>query len=32
MPTLRWQPITTLLLCVYGFGASVYLTFTHYEP
>ncbi len=32
MPTLRWQPITTLLLCIYGFGASVYLTFTHYEP
>lgn len=32
MPTLRWQPVTTLLLCVYGLGASVYLTYTHFEP
>jgi uncharacterized membrane protein len=32
MPTLRWQPLTTLLLSVYGLGASVYLTITHFEP
>jgi uncharacterized membrane protein len=32
MPTLRWQPITSLLLCIYGLGASIYLTVTHFEP
>ena len=32
MPALRWQPITTLLLSVYGLGASIYLTITHFEP
>jgi uncharacterized membrane protein len=32
MPTLRWQPIATLLLCIYGLGASIYLTITHFEP
>ena len=32
MPTLRWQPLTTLLLSVYGLGASIYLTITHFEP
>ena len=32
MPALRWQPITTLLLAVYGLGASIYLTITHFEP
>ncbi len=32
MPTLRWQPIVTLLLSVYGLGASIYLTITHFEP
>ena len=32
MPTLRWQPITTLLLSVYGLGASIYLTYTHFQP
>ena len=32
MPTLRWQPITSLLLAVYGLGASIYLTITHFQP
>ena len=32
MPTLRWQPIVTLLLSVYGLGASIYLTITHFQP
>jgi uncharacterized membrane protein len=32
MPRLRWQPIATLLLCIYGLGASIYLTITHFEP
>jgi len=32
VPTLRWQPIVTLLLSVYGLGASIYLTITHFEP
>ena len=32
MPTLRWQSLTTLLLSVYGLGASIYLTITHFEP
>ena len=32
MPTVRWQPIATLLLSVYGLGASIYLTITHFEP
>jgi uncharacterized membrane protein len=32
MPALRWQPIASLLLCVYGLGASIYLTITHFEP
>ena len=32
MPRLRWQPLTSLLLCVYGLGASIYLTITHFEP
>ena len=32
MPTLRWQPIVTLLLSLYGLGASIYLTITHFEP
>jgi uncharacterized membrane protein len=32
MPTLRWQPLASLLLSVYGLGASVYLTITHFEP
>jgi len=32
VPTVRWQPIATLLLSVYGLGASIYLTITHFEP
>jgi uncharacterized membrane protein len=32
MPTLRWQPIATLLLSLYGLGASIYLTYTHFQP
>jgi uncharacterized membrane protein len=32
VPTLRWQPLVTLLLSVYGLGASVYLTITHFQP
>ncbi len=31
MPTLRWQPIASLLLSVYGLGASIYLTITHFD-
>ena len=32
MPVVRWQPIVTLLLSVYGLGASIYLTITHFQP
>jgi len=32
VPTLRWQPIVTLLLSIYGLGASIYLTYTHFQP
>ncbi len=32
MPTLRWQPIATLLLSVFGLGVSIYLTITHFSP
>jgi uncharacterized membrane protein len=32
MPALRWQPIATLLLCVFGLGVSIYLTITHFSP
>ena len=32
MPTLRWQPIASLLLSIYGLGASIYLTITHFQP
>ena len=32
MTTVRWQPIVTPLLCVYGLGASIYLTITHFDP
>lgn len=32
MPALRWQPIVTLLLSIYGLGTSIYLTITHFEP
>ncbi len=32
MTTLRWQPITTLVLAVLGLGVSIYLTITHFQP
>jgi len=32
MPTLRWQPVASLVLSIYGLGASIYLTITHFEP
>ena len=32
MPALRWQPVASLVLCIYGLGASIYLTVTHFEP
>jgi uncharacterized membrane protein len=32
MPALRWQPIASLLLSIYGLGASIYLTITHFQP
>jgi uncharacterized membrane protein len=32
MITLRWQPLTTLLLSIYGLSASIYLTITHFQP
>ncbi len=32
MPTLRWQPIATLLLSLFGLGVSIYLTITHFSP
>jgi uncharacterized membrane protein len=28
---LRWQPITSLLVSLYGLGASIYLTITHFD-
>ena len=31
MHTLRWQPITTLLLSLAGLGVSIYLTITHFD-
>src|SRR3984957_10829203 len=31
MPALRWQPIVTLLLCLFGLGVSIYLTITHFD-
>jgi uncharacterized membrane protein len=31
MPALRWQPIVTLLLCLFGLGVSTYLTITHFD-
>jgi len=29
--TLRWQPVTTLLLSLAGLGVSIYLTITHFD-
>ncbi len=31
MPTLRWQPIATLVLSVAGLGIATYLTVTHFD-
>jgi uncharacterized membrane protein len=31
VPTLRWQPIVTLLFSLYGLGTSIYLTITHFD-
>ena len=31
MPNLRWQPVATLLLSIFGLGVSVYLTITHFD-
>jgi putative heme transporter len=31
MPTLRWQPLTTLILALIGLGESIYLTVTHFD-
>src|SRR5665213_4477514 len=31
MPTLRWQPIATLVLSVAGLGVATYLTITHFD-
>ena len=32
MQTLRWQPIASLLLSLFGLGVSIYLTITHFSP
>ncbi len=32
MRTLRWQPVATLLLSLFGLGVSIYLTITHFSP
>ncbi|HEV3266718.1 MAG TPA: vitamin K epoxide reductase family protein [Acidimicrobiales bacterium] len=31
MPTLRWQPIVTMVLSLLGLGVSIYLTITHFD-
>jgi uncharacterized membrane protein len=31
MHTLRWQPITSLVLSIFGLGVSIYLTLTHFS-
>jgi uncharacterized membrane protein len=31
VPTLRWQPLTTLLLSTLGLGIATYLTITHFN-
>ena len=31
MPTLRWQPLATLLLSIGGLGIATYLTITHFD-
>jgi uncharacterized membrane protein len=29
--SLRWQPLVTLLLSLFGLGVSIYLTITHFD-
>ncbi len=31
VPTLRWQPLATLLLSIVGLGIATYLTITHFD-
>jgi len=31
MTSLRWQPVATLLLSLFGLGVSIYLTVTHFD-
>mgnify|MGYP001544530706 CR=1 FL=1 len=31
MHTLRWQPLTSLVLSIAGLGVSIYLTLTHFS-
>jgi len=31
VPTLRWQPIATLVLSITGLGIATYLTITHFD-
>lgn len=31
MQTLRWQPLTSLVLSIAGLGVSIYLTLTHFS-
>jgi uncharacterized membrane protein len=31
VPTLRWQPIVTTLLCLIGLGVATYLTIAHFD-
>jgi len=31
VPTLRWQPISTLVLSIVGLGIATYLTITHFD-
>ena len=31
MARLRWQPVASLLLCLFGLGVSVYLSITHFD-
>jgi len=31
VPTLRWQPVATLLLSIAGLGIATYLTVTHFD-
>ena len=32
MNTIRWQPIATLVLSLFGLGVAIYLTITHFSP